>query len=348
MTAGSRPERGAGAGRSRRGARQPPGEAGGAGGPKAPKALLAVEVVWGDIRTAKGNVHVVGHYQNVLPQFAELALDRAVSAPGAGEERLMLTSLTRAGTIRGTLGDVFFVPWSKGTVVVAGMGRPGLFRERELRVLWRSVVQIAGRLPGAETLCTVLIGAGAGNLQVPHAARNMLLGVVDAMRAILEPPSPGSASSNSRWTGRSKRLETLKRYAGDVGQRVTVEVAAEHVVEEGGIIPSPFCYSVLSAAVARASGSAPQSRLRTALRAILDQVPDLSLRQQIEHGLARPASDKKREAAEDLLRTALQFRIREPDMPRDQGSPRASRSRAGITASRARRSPTRSRWRSER
>jgi len=278
-------------------------------------------VVWGDITTAKGNVHVVGHYQNVLPQFAELALDRAVSAPGAGEERLMLTSLTRAGTIRGTLGDVFFVPWSKGTVVVAGMGRPGLFRERELRVLWRSVVQTVGRLPGAETLCTVLIGAGAGNLQVPHAARNMLLGVVDAIEG-----DPRTSVARIRIVEQSldralEALETLKRHAGDVGQRVTVEVAAEHVVEEGGIIPSTFCYSVLSAVVARASGSAPQSRLRTALRAILDQVPDLSLRQQIEHGLARPASDKKREAAEDLLRAALRFRLREADMPRDQRIP---------------------------
>ncbi|HEX5580455.1 MAG TPA: hypothetical protein VFX39_02690, partial [Gemmatimonadaceae bacterium] len=40
---------------------------------------LRVEVWWGDITRVPGDAHVVGHYENVLPQFAELALDRMVS-----------------------------------------------------------------------------------------------------------------------------------------------------------------------------------------------------------------------------------------------------------------------------
>jgi hypothetical protein len=305
----------------RRRGRKPSGDAGAVGGAEAPKRTLALDVVWGDITTAKGNAHVVGHYQDVLPQFAELALDKAVSGPDATEDRLILTSLTRAGTIRGTLGDVFFVPWSRGTVVVAGMGRPGLFRERELRVLWRSVVQTVGRLRSAETLCTVLIGAGAGNLQVPQAARNLLFGVVDAIKG-----DPRTSVSRIRIVERSldralEALETLKKYAAEVADHVSVEVTDNHVVEEGGVIPSAFCYSVLSAVVARARGLAPQSRLRIALTSILDQVPDASLRGQIERGLEMPASARKREAAEDLLKAALRFRLRDPETPPDQRIP---------------------------
>ena len=44
---------------------------------------IDVEVVWGDITRAKGDVHAVGHYDGVVPQYAELALDRAISGSDA-------------------------------------------------------------------------------------------------------------------------------------------------------------------------------------------------------------------------------------------------------------------------
>jgi hypothetical protein len=42
-------------------------------------ARVRVELVWGDIAVVPGDIYAVGHYQGVLPQRAELALDHAVS-----------------------------------------------------------------------------------------------------------------------------------------------------------------------------------------------------------------------------------------------------------------------------
>ena len=39
---------------------------------------FAVEVVWGSVIETTGDVHLVGHYQGVLPQNAEEVLDKAV------------------------------------------------------------------------------------------------------------------------------------------------------------------------------------------------------------------------------------------------------------------------------
>ena len=39
---------------------------------------LAIEVVWGDVTKVVADVYTVGHYDSVLPQNAEFALDKAV------------------------------------------------------------------------------------------------------------------------------------------------------------------------------------------------------------------------------------------------------------------------------
>ena len=99
---------------------------------------LDVEVLWGDITRAKGDVHAVGHYVGVAPQQAELALDRAISH-GNSEERLLITQLTARGALRGALGEVIFFPWSEDRVVaLAGMGHPGQFHQAQLHYLARA------------------------------------------------------------------------------------------------------------------------------------------------------------------------------------------------------------------
>ena len=72
---------------------------------------LRVEVVWGDITQAAGDVYAVGHYEGVQPQRAELALDEAVSGPRQ-RRHLVITDQTRRGILRGGLGDVAFFPVS--------------------------------------------------------------------------------------------------------------------------------------------------------------------------------------------------------------------------------------------
>ena len=150
---------------------------------RARKTRLAIDVEWADITKAEGDAFVVGHYIGVLPQNAELALDIALS--GTSEpSRLVLTDLTRRGAIRGALGDVMFFPRKDGKqVVLAGMGRPGLFGEAQLRKLARSVTEAIGRLMARPTVCTVLVGSGVGNLDVRESVTGLLSGIAEAIAA---------------------------------------------------------------------------------------------------------------------------------------------------------------------
>lgn len=129
----------------------------------------------------------VGHYMGVLPQNAELALDRAISWRGPhaakAEAALLITALSRRGAIGGALGQNFLLPDPRDAqrvIVIAGLGQPGTFGEAELAVLARELVWLLGRA-GKKHLCTILIGAGAGNLEVPDALRAWLRGIRRAL-----------------------------------------------------------------------------------------------------------------------------------------------------------------------
>ena len=119
----------------------------------------------------------VGHYANVAPQNAELALDRAIGAD------LLITSLHRRGVISGMLGHNFQLSDPrdpKRIIVLAGMGQPGTFREAELAVLARELAWMLGR-SGRSHLQTVVIGSGAGNLRPADAVRTWLRGIRRAL-----------------------------------------------------------------------------------------------------------------------------------------------------------------------
>ncbi len=109
------------------------------------------------------DVVAVGHYIGVTPTAAEKALDRAITRafyglsekdPDPEDRKLVLTQYTERGTIRGELGQPFFLadprkPAGKGTperlIVLAGMGLPGRFGAPELVVLVR---ELCWRWPG--------------------------------------------------------------------------------------------------------------------------------------------------------------------------------------------------------
>jgi pimeloyl-ACP methyl ester carboxylesterase len=150
---------------------------------------IAFEVVWGDVTKIDADVYTVGHYEGVLPQRAELALDEVVSgvSPKADYDRrrLVITQHTRRGTVRGELGDVAFFPWgdpakASRVVAIVGMGRPGTFDVPALRRLVSGLVIAVSALPNARTIGTVLIGSGEGSLTIPEALRGFLAGLSDA------------------------------------------------------------------------------------------------------------------------------------------------------------------------
>lgn len=153
---------------------------------KPPK--LRVEVVWGDITQCEGQVYAVGHYQGVLPQAAELALDAAISndPKRLNPDTHILRQHTLRGTLRGALGDVDFFPWlnkqgQTRTVAVAGMGRVGSFTPSAMRTMARKLAWAISSLRGIDTVCTVLIGSGEGTLTIDEALRGLALGLADVL-----------------------------------------------------------------------------------------------------------------------------------------------------------------------
>jgi pimeloyl-ACP methyl ester carboxylesterase len=131
----------------------------------------------------------VGHYIGVLPIAAEGALDAALSiglpfwdaalAEGPSDNLTgLVTQFTQRGIIRGELGRPFFIPDTRKpsrTVVIAGMGSIGRFGSSELTLLGREILWALGRL-GKKHLATVLIGAGAKNLEPSVAVAAWLRG----------------------------------------------------------------------------------------------------------------------------------------------------------------------------
>ncbi len=126
----------------------------------------------------------VGHYEGVKPQAAELALDKAISSALRStssskraelrDSDLLVSQFSQRGTIRGELGQLFILPdpraakqnrTSERVIAIAGMGVAGRFGEPELTVLVRELCWSLGEM-NRRHLCTVVIGAGSGNIPV--------------------------------------------------------------------------------------------------------------------------------------------------------------------------------------
>ena len=137
------------------------------------------------------NAISVGHYMNVKPQYAELALDKAISGD---KVPYLLTDFTERGVIRGELGQPFILPdprkETKGSlsdriIVVAGMGYPGRFNVPELAVLVRELAWSVNRLQ-LQHLSTVLIGSGDGNIAIEDAVDAWVRGLAQAFTGVPE------------------------------------------------------------------------------------------------------------------------------------------------------------------
>jgi len=174
-----------------------------------PTASIEIGLVCGDIEDlpygrvkSEGGDAVdaisVGHYINVRPQGAELALDRAISGALRGEQdeaklpesALLLTQYFERGIIRGRLGQPFFLPDPRPgrvrrLIAIAGMGLPGGFGAPELAVLARELCWSLGRMERRH-LATVLIGSGTGNLSTREAVSAWMRGIKNAVSGSIE------------------------------------------------------------------------------------------------------------------------------------------------------------------
>ena len=275
---------------------------------------LRIDVEWADITRATGDGFAVGHYIGVVPQNAELALDRALSGD-VGEEGRILKNLTRRGAIRGALGDILFFPWgTQKQVVIAGMGRLGTCREPQLKTLAASLARTFGRLMADRTLCTVLIGAGSGNLKIPEAVSGLLSGMAEALAAdatlrigrlrIVE------RSLDRAYEIHDALLKTAPGVAAECGISVRVEPDVIEEDDKGGTIPVRYGYSLLLASLAQAVHAAGASDLKTSAEALIAELPE-SLREEVRTALTELGRES------NPRRLGLEFRLTPDDAPVD-------------------------------
>jgi hypothetical protein len=280
-----------------------------------PLPKLAVEVVWGDITKAEGDVHFVGHYMGVVPQKAEWALDGALSrdTEGSGRKRI-IREWTKRGLLRGELGEIAFFPWDPDRLVgVAGMGRPGTFHRPQLKILARSIARAVGLLPERKTIATVLIGAGIGNLRLKDAAQTLVEGIAEALKedSYLQ----------------VKKLRIVERYLDraieildvltDLGKRddLNMEVHPELLQQSDGDVSPEFSCSLLLASLVDAGEAEGGSDGTTILDHLLEklpatgQIPDKARSKLLQV----KAECKVGEGEERLRRLAMCLRLREGD-----------------------------------
>ena len=266
-----------------------------------PPAPLKVEVVWGDISKVQGDVFAVGHYRGVLPQRALLALDKAVSE--SETPPFVLTEQVRRGLLRGDLGDVEFFPVGKaGVVAVAGMGHPGTFGEAQARLLARNLTWAVANLPGRRTICTVLIGSGEGNMNVPVAVEALFRGVGDALTDVRA----------------RTRVELLRIVELDPARARETLDAVRHLAQ----VPGPLALQVSQKAPTRGAGARPSRTARARRQPAVGEPPAIPARVTFVKAdaavraavLTRTATIPERSLSLDLaLVEELVVRLKDPD-----------------------------------
>ena len=256
----------------------------------APRTSIAVEVAWGDVTKIDADVYAVGHYQGVLPQHAELALDCAVSGIPEGcdpiRSHLVITRHTRRGILRGALGDVDYFPWSDPKhngrlVAVAGMGRPGTFDQHALVRLVRELFLSLGVLPNARTVCVVLVGSGAGTLSIREAVSGLLHGISEAAVEVGSDPTDTGPTTIERlivaeW-GRSRAFEVhaaLKSELANPRPDAEVEFRLKESVTTGpgGAVSAEDGLALVVESALVAATSPARSRHGRALATLLEEI----------------------------------------------------------------------------
>jgi len=348
----------AGLGGGGAGARGPVGGARGAetaAAPRASPAKLRVRVCWDDITRVRAGVYAVGHYQGVLPQNAEKALDCFVSSQPASnpdDSRLVLTRLTRRGVLRGALGDINFFPVRTrpagcSTVAVAGMGYPGTFGAPELRRLARTLASAVTALPRVKIVASVLIGSGdgsgAGALSTAAAVESYLVGFAEGLdaqgqRGELKEVVFVDTHLDKAFAVHAAVEDLVAR--PELASRVSIELAPLDVPPDARTKPGPaFCRGVVLAAAAAATNGKAVSR--RALDTLLSQSPELS---RFRETTLEALTDLAPKVGGSLAKLAAQLgsRPRRDDPTRRDSSIRLSFHRRGETVVASRSEP--SRW----
>ncbi len=299
-------------------ASSPPAPPRGGGRPK-PLVPLPVDVVWGDVTLVKADVYVAGHYMGVIPQNAELALDKVVSGiPHGGDytrSDLVITQQALRGMFRGALGEISFFPWGhtrgRGKLVaIAGMGHPGTYSLQAQRRLMRELAFAVGALRNIKHVAMVMIGSGEGTLSITEAVRGLVEGIGEALLdsgAQIAPMQRLTIAEMSRQRAievhaalRDAALavdEEAKTRPDSVAVRF--RVGEEPLSGQGGRVSQEEALALLVDAGLSAARSRPSSRMSQALETLTGQIPTTDgLRDAVRAGV-REAGKREKTPAPD-------------------------------------------------
>jgi hypothetical protein len=312
--------------------------------PKARAKPLVLEVLWANIVQADGDVIAAGHYEGMEPQAAELALDKAISGIGEKQpfkpDELVITSQTRRGMVHGAVGDINFFPWweQKKTVALAGMGRPGTFGMQSLRSTTRSLAEAVAPLRQVRAVSTLLIGSGAGNLEVEGAVSGMLDGLADAMEGSL-PRSSLERISIVEWELR--KAQRILKALLDRRDRLPAGIKLVEKVRKGrgGAIGEEIAMSAILLATAWrqiANGDSAAVK-KAAQKAALQVLQGVAATEELRRSCASVLEDLSTKPRRDVLDEAGRLELaRRPSVGNAAGLPptRVSfvRAEGGISA----------------
>jgi hypothetical protein len=282
------------------------------GGKAGPVTRLPVDVVWGDVTRVDADAYVAGHYIGVIPQNAELALDRVVSGIPRGAKAarsdLVITQQSLRGMLRGALGEISLFPWGypadRGRLVaIAGMGHPGTYSLQAQRRLMRELAFAVGALPNVQVVAMVMIGSGEGTLSISEAVRGLVEGLDDALLdsgaqiapmrrlVIVERSRQRAIQIHAALRKAAAELDADARaHPGSV--HVMLKVAEALIAGAGGEVSSEEALALWVEAGLRAARNPSSSSTRRALEALIGQIPTADgLRRGVREGIrweARP------------------------------------------------------------
>ncbi|MGE7387918.1 CHAT domain-containing protein [Streptomyces sp. NPDC004126] len=310
---------------NRRHAHEPPSGPAPPPQPRADGPSVNITVVWGDLVEVAAGLHVTGHYQSVVPDAAERALDCAISAG----PRPLITEHTRLGWIDAQLGEVTYFPCREGPVraaAVVGMGPMGTLNERRAVQMYASLLGEAVALGHVSSMATVLIGAGVGNLSVPQAGRSLVRGFASALASVSPlAPKPRLAEVLVVEIDRLRAEQLLLALTGAAKNQQQLYVTPDLREEKGGRLypPSAAVYALkaLSALVdpvapapddASAAPAGPEPP--AAAQAVLDVLARLEpgIREKVREQLAHLAK---------VEHTDLTLKIGGPTEVQDDSAP---------------------------
>lgn len=174
--------------------------------------MLEIRLAHGSITDAEADAYVLGVFRGVAPAGAARAVDAALAGDGGAGP---LTDLVARRMVSGGVGEITSLPVSRhrrvrtDTVMLAGLGNIGEYRDTALEAVGESVMR-AALLSRLEDFAIVPIGASVGTA-TSTAISLLVTGLMKALRGAKDARLRGFTVCETDETRYAEIRETLYR-----------------------------------------------------------------------------------------------------------------------------------------